>query len=321
MSSESRTVLITGAAGFIGSHLVEACLGRGMRVIGVDSLSDYYPENIKRENIRCALESHAYEFIHGDLLELELERLVSQVDLIFHLAAQPGVRRSWGAGFAIYTRQNLDAFQRLLEASVGKPLHRFVFASSSSVYGDAETFPTSEEVVPRPVSPYGITKAAGEHLAAIYHRNYSVPTVALRYFSVFGPRQRPDMAFHRLIDAAINDEEFVVFGDGRQTRDFTYVGDAVAGTIAAGIRGRTGHVYNIGGGSRISMIDVFSAVEEITGRRLRLRFEGRQPGDARDTSADVSRAAAELHYQPSTGVVEGLHRQIEWQQAMMLDLA
>jgi nucleoside-diphosphate-sugar epimerase len=321
MESAIGTVLVTGAAGFIGSHLAETCLDHGMRVIAVDSLADYYSEQLKRENVRNALARGDYELIHGDLLELDLAPLLSGVDIVFHLAAQPGVRASWGSGFALYTRQNLDAFQRLLEASAGTKIRRFVYASSSSVYGDAETFPTPEDVALRPVSPYGMTKAAGEQLAAIYHRDFGVPTVGLRYFSVFGPRQRPDMAFHRLIDAAIHDEEFVVFGDGRQTRDFTYVGDAVAGTVAAGTRGRAGSVYNIGGGSRISMAEIFAIVEEITGRKLRLRFEQRQRGDARDTSADVSRATAELGYRPATRIVDGLRRQIEWQQAMMLDLA
>lgn len=310
---EPQTVLVTGAAGFIGSHLAERCLERGWRVIAIDSFSDYYAEAFKRANITRALESDAYEFVEGDLLHLDLEPIVDRVDTVFHLAAQPGVRESWGSGFRIYTRQNLDAFQRLLEACLRRPPQRFVFASSSSVYGDAEAFPTPETVVPRPVSPYGMTKAAGEQLAAIYYRNYGLPTVGLRYFTVYGPRQRPDMAFHRLIQAALTGGEFVVFGDGRQTRDFTFYADAVAGTIEAALRGEHGSVLNIGGGSRISMLEVFSVVSEITEVDLQLRFERRQRGDARDTSADVSRARAMLGYAPTTSVQHGLRHQMDWQ--------
>jgi nucleoside-diphosphate-sugar epimerase len=258
-----------------------------------------------REHERC-------EFVEGDLLELDLDELLGGVDVIYHLAAQPGVRASWGTGFRTYTRQNLDAFQRLLESSTAHAPRRFVYASSSSVYGNAERLPTDESVVPEPVSPYGMTKVAGEQLAAVYHRNHDLQVVGLRYFTVYGPRQRPDMAFHRVIAAALNGEQFTVFGDGEQTRDFTFVRDAVAGTLEAGLSGRGGGVYNLGGGSRVSMRTVFSELEEIIGEPLDLRFTERQRGDARHTSADTSAAQRDLGYRPSVSLREGLELQVAW---------
>src|SRR5918911_374260 len=213
--------VITGAAGFIGSHLTEACLQRGWDVVAVD-----------------------------------LGELMGDADVVFHLAAQAGVRASWGLQFDVYTKLNVTLLQRLLEAARNASLRRFVFASSSSVYGDAETLPTSEDQVLRPLSPYGATKALGEHLLHLYFRNYDIPTVALRYFSVYGPRQRPDMAFHRIIESALEGEAFELYGDGRQTRDFTYVADVVDATLAAAERGEPGGIYNIGGGARTSMREV-----------------------------------------------------------------
>lgn len=313
--SSSNTVLVTGAAGFIGSHLTEACLGRGWKVRALDCLTDYYDPEVKAANIDRYRNHPDCAVIAADLLTADLDEAVENVDIIFHLAAQPGVRGSWGSGFETYARQNLNAFQRLLEAATRHGVDRFVYASSSSVYGNAESYPTPEAVTLAPVSPYGMTKAAGEQLAGVYFRNHHLPVVGLRYFTVFGPRQRPDMAFNRLIGAALRHETFVVYGDGRQTRDFTYVRDAVAGTIAAGLHGASGSVYNIGGGGRISMLEVFDIVQDLTGAELKLSFSSRQQGDARDTSADVSRAAADLGYRPGTTVAEGLGLQLDWQRA------
>src|SRR3954447_19248672 len=211
-------VVITGAAGFIGSHLTEACLARGWDVVAIDSLTTYYSPRAKVLNARSFESHHRCVYHEQDLLDLDLRAILDGAELVFHLAAQAGVRASWGQSFDVYTQLNVTVLQRLLEATRDASLKRFVFASSSSVYGDAESFPTSEHQILRPVSPYGATKALGEHLIYLYFRNYGLPTVALRFFSVYGPRQRPDMAFHRLIDAALAGHEFTLFGDGRQTR-------------------------------------------------------------------------------------------------------
>jgi nucleoside-diphosphate-sugar epimerase len=310
-----QSVLVTGAAGFIGSHLSEACLALGWRVIALDSFTDYYAHEIKADNSQSLREDEACTFLDTDLLDVDLNGILSDVDIVFHLAAQPGVRASWGEGFGIYVRNNLTALQYLLEAARDNPSTRLVIASSSSVYGDAESFPTSEEVILRPVSPYGMTKAAGEHLAHVYWRSYETSISMLRYFTVYGPRQRPDMAFHRLVQTALTNREFTVFGDGHQTRDFTYVDDAVQGTIAAGLRGKPGRAYNIGGGSRHAMTEVFATLQTIAGKPLNLTYAGQQRGDARDTSADVSRAERDLGYRPTRSLREGLAEQFSWHQS------
>jgi nucleoside-diphosphate-sugar epimerase len=310
----SRTVLITGAAGFIGSHLTERCLQLGWRVRALDAFTDYYEESIKRSNLDAAAGHERCDVIEGDLLDLDLAPLLDGVQTVFHLAAQPGVRASW-AEFDRYTRLNLDATHRLLQAATEATLERFVLSSSSSVYGDAETMPTGEGVAPRPVSPYGVTKLAMEHLARAYSKSFGVPTVCLRYFTVYGPRQRPDMAFKRLIDAALKGRTFEVFGDGAQTRDFTFIADAVSGTVATALRGTPGSVYNIGGGSRRSMNSVFVTLETLLQAPIERRYIARQLGDARDTAADISRARGELGFEPSVALEAGLAAQLEWQRA------
>jgi nucleoside-diphosphate-sugar epimerase len=307
------SVLVTGAAGFIGSHLAEACLERGWRVLAVDCFADYYDAALKQRNAE-ALRSHPRcTFLEADLMELDPAELFAGVDVAFHLAAQAGVRASWGSSFDVYLRQNVAVTQRLLEAARGSRLQRFVYASSSSVYGDAEAFPTREDAAPKPVSPYGVTKVACEQLARLYHRNYGVPCVGIRYFTVFGPRQRPDMAFNRLIAATLAGEEFTVFGDGGQTRDFTFVADAVDGTLAAGLRGTPGSLYNLGGGARRSMNDVFATVEALLDRAPNLRFTETQRCDARDTAADITLAAVELGFAPRRSFEDGLRAQVTWQ--------
>lgn len=307
------TALVTGAAGFIGSHLVEECLERGWRVRAIDALTPYYDPEVKRQNSERLAQHPACDYIEGDLIEA-LPEVLEGVDFVLHLAAQAGVRQSWGHEFDVYTYLNVTTVQRLFEAAKHFPVQKLVFASSSSVYGDAETVPTPEDSILRPVSPYGATKATGEHLANLYWRSYGLPVVSVRYFTVYGPRQRPDMAFSRAIGAALDGGEFTVFGDGRQTRDFTFVSDAVAGTLAAAERGVSGEAYNLGGGSRVSMREVLDLIDCIAGP-LRVRYAKRQRGDARDTAADISRARAELGFAPSHHLEEGLRAQLEWQRA------
>lgn len=309
-------MLITGGAGFIGSHLAERCLERGWRVVAVDAFTDYYDEPLKRRNVARALEHSDYDLVEGDLLELDLETLVRPATAVFHLAAQPGVRISWDQ-FELYTRQNVTATHRLLEAARNASMDRLVIASSSSVYGDAETLPTREDALPRPVSPYGVTKVATELLAHVYWRNFGVPTVCLRYFTVYGPRQRPDMAFNRLIALALGGQPFEVYGDGEQTRDFTFVADAVAGTIAASERGRPGAAYNLGGGSRRSMNSVLETLSSLLGRPVERVYRQPQRGDARDTAADIARARGDLGYAPSYEFHAGLEAQLAWQQTLV----
>ncbi len=313
------SALITGAAGFIGSHLAERCLGMGWRVIALDCFTDYYAESVKRDNAAVLSEHPACTFIEADLRDddLDLPALVTEVDTVFHLAAQPGVRPSWSE-FGLYTALNLGATHRLLEAARDATLDRFVIASSSSVYGNAEALPTPEDVVLQPVSPYGVTKVATEHLARTYWRAFGLPTVCLRYFTVYGPRQRPDMAFHRVIASALVGGNFDVFGDGEQTRDFTFVDDAVSGTVAAAERGIPGTTYNIGGGSRRSMNAVLELLGELLGRPVERTYIRRQLGDARDTGGDISRARRDLGFRPSAEFDAGLKAQLDWQQATML---
>lgn len=302
------TYLVTGAAGFIGSHLSQRLLAQGHRVRGVDCFRDYYSPAIKRANLSGVdLELH-----EADLSDSDLGPLLHGCDGIFHLAAQAGVRSSWGAEFVCYTRDNILASQRIFEAARGLPLQRLVYASSSSIYGDAEALPTPEETEPRPISPYGASKLAVEHLARIYSHSFGVPTVGLRYFTVYGPRQRPDMAFHRFLRLAMEDRPIPQFGNGEQTRDFTYIDDAVTATIAAMESGRPGGVYNIGGGSRVSLLETLAILERHLGRPVRRDVREAQTGDVRHTSALTLRARRDLGYDPQVGMDEGLRRMTEW---------
>jgi UDP-glucuronate 4-epimerase len=304
-------VLVTGAAGFIGSHLVEALLERGDEVVGVDSFSPYYSITQKRANLAGVSGQRRFTFVDGDLNELDLARLLERAEVVYHLAGQPGVRASWGEEFDIYLAQNILTTQRLLEASRGRPLAKFVFASSSSIYGQAESFPTREASLPRPVSPYGVTKLAAEHLANLYHSAFDVPTVALRYFTVFGPRQRPDMAFSRFIAAALEVQPLTIIGDGGQSRDFTYVGDAVAATIAAAERGVAGRTYNVAGGCQATVLEVVQTLESLVGQPLDREHLEPVPGDPRKTGGDTSAAREDLGYAPSTSLEDGLRKQLE----------
>ncbi len=309
--------LVTGAAGFIGSTLADALTSRGTDVIGLDCFTDYYEREIKENNLAPLRSRTTFTFIEDHLQTVALDRILDGVTHVFHLSAQAGVRKSWGRDFLTYTTHNVDATQRLLEGAKERPLERLVYASSSSVYGDDAQIPMREDAMLQPVSPYGVTKLAAEHLCLLYAANYGVPAVALRFFTVYGPKQRPDMGFHRFIRAALTSQPITLYGDGEQTRDFTFVGDIVNALIAAGERGRTGGVYNIGGGSRVSINEVLGLVERITGRTLDIRREPTQKGDMRDTFADTSRAKTELGFVPSTSLEQGLQAEAEWLSALL----
>ena len=300
--------LVTGCAGFIGSHLVDELLEQGYEVIGIDCFTDYYSREVKEANISNALKNKNFEFIEKDILEMDK---FPEVDYVFHEAAQAGVRASWGKSFEIYTGNNIEATQRLLEFYKGRKIKKFVYASSSSVYGDAE-LPMREDSLLKPISPYGVTKLAGENLCYLYWKNHGVPTVSLRYFTVYGPRQRPDMAIHKFVKAIIKRNEIIVFGDGTQTRDFTYVDDAVEANILAAESDSVGSVFNIGGGSRISVNELIKIMENIIGTKVKIKTTEKQKGDVRDTWADVSKAKEELRWMPKVEIEEGIKNFVEW---------
>ena len=304
--------VVTGAAGFIGSHLCAGLLDRGFDVLGVDCFTDYYPRPLKEANLDVNRTRKGFTFLEARLQDADLNAMLEGATHVFHLAAQAGVRKSWGADFRIYTSNNVDASQQLLEACVNRPLHRFVYASSSSLYGDNVSIPMREDALPQPVSPYGVTKLAAEQLGYLYHVNYGVPTTALRYFTVYGPRQRPDMAFNRFIRASIDGQAITLYGDGEQTRDFTFVADAVAATMAAGDRGVPGRAYNVGGGSRVSMNQVIDIIGRVAGRKLEVRHEPAQKGDMRDTYADTTLARADLGFAPSVTLEQGIEAEYRW---------
>lgn len=308
--------LVTGGAGFIGSHLSERLLAEGADVVAIDCFTDYYGRDVKESNLAGLRGAANYRFIDADLNEIDLAPQLEGITHVFHLAAQAGVRKSWGRDFTTYTRLNVDATQRLLEACVGRPIERVVYASSSSVYGDDVSMPMREDAMVQPVSPYGVTKLAAEHLCHLYYVNHGVPTVSLRYFTVYGPRQRPDMGFHRFFTALRNGRPLVQFGDGLQTRDFTFVADIVTATAAAAVRGAPGRVYNIGGGSRVSLRDVFEIIGRVSGQPVRIDHQPAQKGDMRDTYADTSRARADLAFQPSIDLETGLGQMFRWMEAI-----
>lgn len=307
--------LVTGGAGFIGSHLSERLLADGATVTALDAFTEFYARETKQANVAGLVGRAGYRLIEGDIRDVALSNVLDGVTHVFHLAAQAGVRRSWGSEFQIYTGLNVDATQQLLEACVGRPIERFVYASSSSVYGDEAPLPMHEQVLPQPVSPYGVTKLAAEHLCHLYFINHQVPAVSLRYFTVYGPRQRPDMGFHRFFSAVLDDRPLIQFGDGLQTRDFTFVADAVAATAAAAVRGVPGRVYNIGGGSRVALREVFELIARVADRPVRIDRQGPQKGDMRDTYADTSRARADLGFAPSMTLEEGLRAMWHWMES------
>lgn len=306
-----RTAVVTGAAGFIGSHLCERLVADGWIVRGVDCFSDYYSPDRKRTQIAGALQSDRFTLVEEDLNDCDLSALLDGVDTVFHLAAQAGVRRSWGREFHLYVDANIRATQRLLEALRKRPA-RLVFSSSSSVYGDTAELPMREDHRLRPLSPYGATKLAGEHLCELYRLNFGLSYAALRYFTVYGPRQRPDMAFSIFITAALDGRAIDVYGDGRQTRDFTYVDDAVEANVLAADYDGDENIFNIGGGSRVSILDVLDRIAARTGGPPEIRFLERAKGDVLDTWADTSRARDELGFGPRVDLDAGLAREVDW---------
>lgn len=301
---------MTGAAGFIGSHLSERLVADGHKVVGLDAFTEYYDPSLKRRNIRGLLDQPGFQLVEADLASTELSGLVGDCDVVYHLAAQPGVRASWGDDFRIYLERNLWATQRLLEALRGEQIKKLVFASSSSIYGDADRYPTTEDDLPQPISPYGVSKLAGERLCLAYARSYGVPVVAVRYFTVYGPRQRPDMGFSRFMAALRSGREIEVFGDGKQTRDFTYVSDAVAATVAAAECEAIGEAVNVGGGSRVTVLEVLGLLGELAGAQPRIHFVETQRGDVHDTGADLTKAIRLLGYLPRVTLRDGLAQQL-----------
>ncbi|GAC1357387.1 MAG: NAD-dependent epimerase/dehydratase family protein [Ktedonobacteraceae bacterium] len=310
--------IVTGAAGFVGSHIAERLLTDGHEVCGIDAFIDYYDRSIKEQNLEGPRSWNKFTFIEGNLISLPLNPLVDGADWIFHEAAQAGVRASWGHEFARYTECNVLATQRLLETAlrVGG-VKRFVYASSSSIYGDVTHLPINEDAQLHPFSPYGVTKLAAENLCTLYHRNFALPTVSLRYFTVYGPRQRPDMAFHRFCKAILKGEPISVYDDGYQTRDFTYISDVVEANIrAASTENAVGQVMNIAGGSRVTLRGVIDMLKEVCSRPVAVNFEARQHGDVRHTFADTSRAQKLLDYHPSVALQDGLSHEFEYARSL-----
>ena len=318
-----ETVIVTGCAGFIGSHLTDRLLADGHRVLGIDSFEDYYPRSVKETNLQGALANPAFSLHEADLLELATGRgrgdagdsalagLLRGCTCVYHLAAQAGVRASWGSSFDVYTRNNVLATQQLLEACVAAEISKVIYASSSSVYGDQSDLPLREDMLPRPHSPYGVTKLAGEHLCGLYSANHGLDAVSLRFFTVYGPRQRPDMAFIRFIKAMREGHEIVTYGDGSQTRDFTYVTDIVEGLVTAR-NAPPGTVMNLGGGNRVTLAEAIAAIGDVMDIRPRLRAQPSEAGDVRDTWADTSLARLLTGFRPTTKLRDGLARECAW---------
>lgn len=309
-------VLITGVAGFIGSHLAEALRSTGAQVRGVDCFTPYYDRSAKEANLASLREDSGFELIDADLSSTDLAPLVDGVDVVFHQAAQAGVRSSWSTSFVDYDRSNILATQRLLDAVVDHDLQRFVYASSSSVYGNSPSFPCFEDQLPSPHSPYGLTKLAGELLCGLYASNYGIPTTSLRYFTVYGPRQRPDMAFHRLFEAALRGTTFPMYGDGTAIRDFTFVADIVrANLLAAGSDAKPGAVVNVSGGVSTSLAEVIMTIEGLTGAPLPIEKRPMQEGDVIRTGGSNERARRMLGWAPEVSLVDGLEAQLAWHRA------
>jgi UDP-glucose 4-epimerase len=304
--------LVTGTAGFIGSHLSRRLLKEGFSVIGVDSFTDYYPRWIKERNLSTLKNENNFSFLEEDINSLDLNRLLQNVDCVFHLAAQAGVRASWGQSFSEYIRNNIEATQRLLEESKEQPLHKFIFASSSSVYGYCPELPMSESSPLLPYSPYGVTKLAAENLCYLYSKNYGVPTISLRFFTVYGPGQRPDMAFHKFFKSTSENKPITVFGTGEQTRDFTYINDIINAIFACIEHGQTGETYNLGGGNRKMLKDLLPLFEEICGKKISVKWKEKQKGDVPHTLADIQKAKKDLGFVPRTAIDEGLSEEWRW---------
>ena len=316
MEIMSGRIVVTGAAGFIGSSLCDRLLAEGHTVVGIDSFEDYYARALKEQNLAGARTHPGFSLVEEDLVEADLAALLDGAACVYHLAAQAGVRASWGSSFEVYARNNVLATQRLLEACVGAGTPKVVYASSSSVYGDQDELPLGESMVPKPRSPYGVTKLAGEHLCLLYTANHGLDTTSLRFFTVYGPRQRPDMAFHKFIRAMLEGRPIVMYGDGSQTRDFTYIDDIVTGLAAA--RGASpGAVLNIGGGHRVSLSEAIRVLGEVTGVHPEIDQRPVEAGDVRDTWADTTRIREQLAYAPLTILADGLRAELEWCRSLL----
>lgn len=304
--------LVTGVAGFIGSYLAERLIAQGNQVIGIDCFTDFYPRQIKESNLKKLETKKRFELIEADLNQVELKPLLVRVQGVYHLSAQAGVRASWGKNFDYYLEHNIKATQRLLEAMLDFPKLKMVYASTSSVYGLTDQFPTKETARKKPFSPYGVSKLACEGLCDLYHKNYGVQVVILRYFTVFGARQRPDMAFHRFIRAVLLEEPITIYGDGKQKRDFTYIQDIVSGTIAGMEKGKIGEAYNLGGGHQTRLIDAIKMIFELMGKSTKLNYLPAQKGDVPETLADTTKAKEDLDYNPQGSLKLGLKEEIIW---------
>jgi len=309
--------LVTGAAGFVGSSLCDRLVSKGNTVIGLDCFLNYYPRALKELNLSALNNNKNFSLVEADILGADLPKLLDGVDVVFHQAGQAGVRASWGEYFKTYTDNNILATQKLLEAarSLKKP-PRIVYASSSSVYGDAESYPTHEKMVPSPLSPYGVTKLAAEHLVSLYASQFGLNTISLRYFTVFGPRQRPDMAFTKFCYKALKGEEIVIFGDGNQSRDFTFIDDIVSANLLAAEAGKSGGVYNIGGGTNATVNEVLDILKKLSGP-LSIRYSEKMVGEARKTSADTTKAKVDLGFSPKVSLEEGIAAQYQWMKDLL----
>jgi nucleoside-diphosphate-sugar epimerase len=305
-------ILVTGAAGFIGSHLCNKLIRESTHIVAIDAFTDFYPRKLKENNIRPLLKHPNFELIPQDLLDVDLNKIVDKIDVVFHLAAQAGVRTSWGSDFSIYTRNNIDATQRLLEAVKTSSIKKFIYASSSSVYGLSPKLPWTETSTLHPYSPYGVTKLAAENLCFLYYKNYGIPCVSLRFFTVYGPGQRPDMAFHKFFKSISENREITVFGDGQQTRDFTYIDDIIKANLSSIENGKAGETYNLGGGTQRKLIDIIPVLEEISRKKVKIRYVAGQKGDVRHTFADIQKAKDDLKYSPEITLEEGLGLEWEW---------
>lgn len=308
--------LVTGAAGFIGSHLCRRLLKEKISVVGIDSFTDFYPAWIKEKNILPLLKEEKFEFIAKDINELNLKELLENTDYVFHLAAQAGVRTSWDQNFPVYIKNNIEATQKILEVSKDCHLKKLIYASSSSVYGFCPELPMSETSPLHPYSPYGVTKLAAEQLCFLYHKNYGVPSISLRLFTVYGPGQRPDMAFHEFFKAIAKNKKITVYGDGKQTRDFTFIDDVIDAHIASLEKGKVGETYNVGGGVRKKLEDVFPTIEDICQRKIEIKKEKRQKGDVPHTFSDIDKARKDLNYSPQTTLDYGLKEEWQWIQKL-----
>lgn len=305
--------LVTGVAGFIGSNLAEKLLEKGYDVIGIDCFTDYYSRDLKEKNLSFFKEHENFIFLEKDILKIDLKELLLDIDYIFHQAAQAGVRASWGKTFDIYTDNNIRATQQLLEAAKESDIKKFVYASSSSVYGDTDQLPMKETNKLQPVSPYGVSKLAAENLCYLYWKNFGVPTLSLRYFTVFGERHRPDMAFHIFIKEILTDGQITVFGDGNQSRNFTYVGDVVQANILAAESSIEGEIFNVGGaGERVALNKTIEIMEDIIGKKVKKNYQSVAKGDVKHTEADETKIKNLLGYEPEVGLKEGLEREIKW---------